>query len=138
MSGRFGTPWFERPNAPCPGTRLCGLYDVTETSGKGVRFGDGKQAFEMFLVRRGRAVAGYVNQCPHFKVVLNARPDSFINSEGVIMCAWHYARFRPEDGYCFDGPCEGMSLVGVPVGVEGDTVRIGSPGTGARDDGSGY
>jgi nitrite reductase/ring-hydroxylating ferredoxin subunit len=125
MPAAFDRPWDARPFAPPPGTRLCRLDEVPERSGHGIAFGDGKQAFEMLLVRRGGAVWGYVNQCPHFKVALNARPDDFVNIDGLIMCAWHYATFRVEDGYCIDGPCEGMALKPVPVHVDGTTVRVG-------------
>lgn len=126
MSTAFDRAWHERPHAPEPGTALCPVDAVPEASGHGLRFGEGKQAFEMLLVRKGDAVWGYVNQCPHFKVPVNARPDDFVNSEGLIMCSWHYAKFRLDDGYCVEGPCEGLSLKPVPVHVDGATVRVGT------------
>ncbi len=125
MSTSFDRAWHERPFAPEPGTALCRVDAVSETGGLGLRFGEGKQAFEMLLVRRGSAVWGYVNQCPHFKVPVNARPDTFVNSRGLIMCAWHYAMFRLEDGYCVEGPCQGLALKPVPVHIDGATIRVG-------------
>ena len=125
MSTGFNRAWDERPFAPALGTALCPVDAVPEATGHGLRFGEGKQAFEMLLVRRGPAVWGYVNQCPHFKVPVNARPDTFVNSRGLIMCAWHYAMFRLEDGYCVEGPCQGLALKPVPIHIDGATIRVG-------------
>jgi nitrite reductase/ring-hydroxylating ferredoxin subunit len=38
------------------------------------------------------------------------------------MCGTHGAVFRPEDGYCFDGPCSGRSLVRIAIKLENGDV----------------
>ncbi len=50
-------------------------------------------------------------------------PDLFHVLDGdVLMCAHHGAMYRIADGFCFDGPCEGASLMPIPVAIKGDTV----------------
>jgi naringenin degradation protein FdeD len=126
MAVRFDTAWNDRPFAPAEGTVVCQLDDLTIKSARGFKFGEGKMAFELVVVGGEGELRGYINQCPHFKIAMNARPDDFLNKNGHIQCAWHYAQFQVEDGYCLSGPCEGMSLVRVPLKLQDGTVAIGS------------
>jgi nitrite reductase/ring-hydroxylating ferredoxin subunit len=43
-----------------------------------------------------------------------------------VMCAYHCAVFRLADGFCTEGPAQGMSLDRVPVMVSGGEVRVGA------------
>jgi nitrite reductase/ring-hydroxylating ferredoxin subunit len=53
-----------------------------------------------------------------------ARLDQFLDlSRTQILCANHSALFRIDDGLCVHGPCEGRSLVAIPIEVvDGDIV----------------
>ena len=65
----------------------------------------------------GRYVA-YWNVCRHLPVPL----DSGVGHLGggpEWICATHGARFRPADGYCVEGPCQGAHLHPVRVEVDG-------------------
>jgi len=89
---------------------------------------DGESAF---VLRYGGSLFAYLNQCPHTGIELNWRPDSFLSDEGkAIQCATHGALFRPDDGYCFFGPCARESLE--PLAVR---VREGVVWAGYRDSG---
>ena len=44
------------------------------------------------------------------------------------MCSVHYARFNLDDGYCTEGPCEGLKLELIPLVIENDQVFVGDPG----------
>src|SRR6185437_13116902 len=120
--------WRAHPLAFPPGTRLCSLQDLPDGKLKECNSGTGDAAFRLILYRRGDCVQAYINCCPHFAVPLNARPDDFIlMKNGQVMCAWHSAVFRLEDGHCVDGPAEGSHLERVPVIVRGDDVLMGDP-----------
>lgn len=126
MAVRFDTSWDDRPFAPEEGTVLCQVEEIPIEAARGFKFGEGKMAYEMVVVRTDAGPRGYVNQCPHFKIAMNARPDDFLNSNGHLQCAWHYAQFQVEDGYCLSGPCEGMSLVQIPLRLQDGTICIGA------------
>lgn len=112
------------PNRPAPGTVLCRLEDVP-VKGRGFAFGAGKEAFRVFVVRRGDMAFAYVNRCPHFGVPLDSGRDRFLNFDNTrIFCTQHCAEFRIEDGYCIDGPAQGHWLEQVPVTVTSGEVIL--------------
>ena len=112
-----------------PGTAgrvLCRLDDIEEGQGKSFTLGSGpggaeSGAHDIFVVREGAAVYGYVNSCPHLGTPLDWQGDRFISDDsGLIMCATHGAQFEIEDGACVSGPCAGQSLEAVAVTLDGD------------------
>lgn len=75
--------------------------------------------FHGFVVRRGDAVHGYVDRCPHAGVPLAQRLDDYLSPSGdLIACSWHGALFRIEDGLCVGGPCVGQHLTPWPVAAQ--------------------
>ncbi len=69
------------------------------------------------MIRRGEAVEGYVDSCPHAGWPL-AMADRYLTRKGdAILCAGHGALFRLGDGVCVAGPCEGRALEPWPVRV---------------------
>lgn len=117
--------WRRRPYAPDPGAVLGPLEDIVDGKAREFTFGVGIASFRMFVVRQGDCVFGYVNQCPHYSLPLNHRPDQFLTRAGdKIMCTQHLALFRIGDGACLDGACEGRSLDPVPVEVRGGQIVI--------------
>jgi nitrite reductase/ring-hydroxylating ferredoxin subunit len=114
--------WRERPFAPAPGTPVC-RADADDFA-REVLFGDGKDAFNLLVIRRGGTVRAYRNICPHFNVQLNAAPGEFYCYGEHLMCAHHSSMFRIADGFCEDGPCAGASLEAVAVVVVDGQVRI--------------
>lgn len=78
--------------------------------------------FHGFVVRRGLAVFGYVDRCPHMGLPLAQVLDAYLTPDGArIACSWHGALFAVEDGRCLGGPCAGGALAAWPV-----TVRDGA------------
>ncbi len=111
------------PAQPGAGARLCALADIADPGAKGFVFRHGEHLFAGFVVRRAGAVRGYVDRCPHTGTPLAVFPDRYFTRErDLLLCATHGALFRPEDGYCVAGPCEGRTLWPWPVVVEGETV----------------
>lgn len=97
--------------------RLCGLDEIAEGAARGFDFGRGAEPREVFLVRTGRQVHGYVNSCPHLGTPLEFNPDGFLTADGsFILCSTHGALFRIADGHCVAGPCAGLGLT--PLDLE--------------------
>jgi nitrite reductase/ring-hydroxylating ferredoxin subunit len=85
---------------------------------------------EVFVVRQGDRVYGYLNQCPHTGGPLDWVPDQFLNLEqDHIQCATHGALFHIQDGFCVAGPCAGDRLTPVPTSVEDGEIVV-RPGAG--------
>jgi len=60
--------------------------------------------------QQGRIVA-YRNLCRHLPVPLDGGTGEFLSDDGAhLLCGTHGATYRLLDGYCVDGPCEGLSL----------------------------
>lgn len=112
--------WRTRPNAPLPGTPLFPLDAIPAGCAREVRFGRGRSAFSMFVVRlEDGGVRAYLNLCPHFSLPLNHAPDAFLHG-GDILCRQHFALFRADTGACFSGACEGRSLTAIPIRVSAE------------------
>ena len=111
---------------PVPGTDLCALSDLPEPGAKGFTFGAGTERFDMFIVRSGGVVRGWLNTCPHNFTTLEFVPDKFLTLDGTrILCSTHGAQFRLEDGVCVLGPCEGQSLKPLPIRLENGRIAMG-------------
>ncbi len=112
------------PAQPAPGALLCALDEIPDPGAKGFVFRQGEAMFMGFVVRRNGAVRGFIDRCPHIGTPLAAMADHYLTREGdLIVCSTHGALFRPEDGACLAGPCEGRALWPWPVAVKGGEVR---------------
>lgn len=110
--------WREIPCAPAPGSMVCELSQIPDQGGWEVTFGQGKEPFQLLLLRRNDQVWAYHNSCPHFSIPLNFEPQHFIATDGkLVMCAHHTAFFNFDDGLCVDGPCLGARLLAVPIQI---------------------
>ena len=114
-----------RPGVPPIGTRLCGLADIKDPGAKGFVFGEGTERFDMFIVRRGADLAGYVNECPHALTPLDTWPDKFLTQAGdQIICSTHAALFEIATGFCTSGPCAGKKLEPIPLEIRDEAIFI--------------
>ena len=108
------------------GEILCRLEDIDDPGSKGMAVMLHGELREIFLVRKGDRMFGYLNSCPHTGAPLDWLPDRFLDLDGCyIQCAMHAALFRIEDGHCIAGPCSGDSLGTVALTVEGGVVMLG-------------
>jgi nitrite reductase/ring-hydroxylating ferredoxin subunit len=70
----------------------------------------------IFLVQSDGCLYAYQNRCPHLGIELNWMPDEFMESGGnLIICSTHGALFKPDDGLCISGPCQGDQLIPLPL-----------------------
>lgn len=83
----------------------------------------GDKRFHGFVVRKGEAVFGYVDRCPHAGLPLAQTLDQYLTPDGgLIACSWHGAVFTVEEGACAGGPCVGARLT--PWAVEAREGRL--------------
>ncbi|MBX3245685.1 MAG: Rieske 2Fe-2S domain-containing protein [Myxococcales bacterium] len=68
---------------------------------------------------------GYVNQCKHLPIPIDAGSREFFDEVGEhLLCGTHGALFRLDDGMCVAGPCEGLPLDPVEVEENGGDVFV--------------
>jgi len=104
---------------------LCREEEIAEGEGRGFVFGSGTEREAVFVIRWHGKLHGYRNQCPHVGTPLDWPENRFFDVEGkVLMCGTHGAVFRPEDGYCIEGPCSGRSLRLVSIRVEAGMIHL--------------
>ncbi|MCW6537156.1 MULTISPECIES: Rieske (2Fe-2S) protein [Sphingomonas] len=77
--------------------------------------------FHGFVVRRGDAVYGYVDRCPHMGLPLAQKLDDYVAGD-MIACSWHGAVFDTASGKCRGGPCPGTALTPWPVTIRDGTI----------------
>jgi nitrite reductase/ring-hydroxylating ferredoxin subunit len=107
------------------GTLLCRLDAIADNGCVDIQLGSPQKPWRVMVLRRGAEAWAYHNSCPHFSLPLNAQADHFlIVGAGRVMCAFHCAVFRFEDGACIEGPARGLSLERVPIDVSDGEVRL--------------
>jgi len=94
----------------------------------GWREGDPPRRAIVLRDRHGAARA-YLDLCLHLPVPLSIGPDGPLDTDRThLLCRTHGARYRPEDGLCIEGPCEGESLQALELIDEGGVIFVTDPG----------
>lgn len=81
--------------------------------GDGVRFSVSMDGItrDAFAVRYRGQMHAYLNTCRHQFLNLDFGDAHFFDDVyDALVCCHHGARYRPETGECFEGPCEGGLL----------------------------
>ena len=128
MVGWDWTGWCAGMSEPV--RRVIGrLADLHDPGSLGLTLKTVQGELDIFVVRHGGRVEGYINSCPHTGVNLEWQANQFLDPGGhFIQCATHGALFRVEDGYCLRGPCAGEYLSRFLVEVEeGELVCYTAP-----------
>lgn len=95
---------------------LCHITELQDPGSKSFVVDRNGSGISILVVRRGNAVFGYVNACPHIGAPLDWQARNFLDVERRhILCANHGALFEIETGYCIAGPCAGKSLENFPL-----------------------
>lgn len=72
---------------------------------------DGLPVVALVLRDETGAAVAYRNLCRHLPVPLDGGTGKYLTEDGAqLICGTHGATYRLLDGYCVDGPCEGLSL----------------------------
>ena len=106
--------------------RLCALSELEENVGRSFR----SPAGEVILVLRDAQIYAWQNICPHLGIKLEFNPDEFMDCEQhYLLCSNHGALFQVEDGRCVAGPCQGESLLSVPISIVSGEIRLADTAT---------
>jgi len=109
--------------------RVCHLQDLEDPGSLEAELADAGENSAIFVVKINGKVHAYVNRCPHTGVPLNWLPDQFLDYEDkLIQCSTHGAQFRPEDGFCVWGPCQGQFLQPLKVEIRQQAVYVSYSG----------
>ncbi len=105
------------------------IAPLTEISPDGLRFTykDGPFDEEGILLRLADGqIRAYKNECRHLPMKLDDREprDFWDPGKTHLVCNSHGARYRPVDGLCVSGPCEGSHLRPLPIVVEDGIVYL--------------
>lgn len=109
---------------PAP-TALCALAELADGTARGFDpLGQGHDT--MFVVRKGGAVYGWRNLCPHRGHDRMAWvKDGYLTHDGArILCGAHGAEYEIETGICVAGPCLGRRLTPVPLALRAGEVVL--------------
>jgi nitrite reductase/ring-hydroxylating ferredoxin subunit len=93
---------------------------------------DGMPITALVLRDASGGIVAYRNLCRHLPVPLDGGTGELLSGDGRhLVCATHGATYRLHDGYCIEGPCEGLSLQRLSVRVrDGDLYVSSTPATG--------
>ena len=100
------------PKVPLSRKLLCRSDSLT-VGGRGIRFEvtDRRNTYPAFVVRSGKGVASFFNQCAHMALELDWNLGEFFDEDGQhLICATHGALYDPKTGACAGGACRGRSL----------------------------
>jgi len=114
------------PSMTVPGrTVVCHLDELNDPDSRGLMLRVNERLHDVVIVRQGRQVFAYLNNCPHTGGPLDWVQDQFLSlDKDYIQCATHAALFRLNDGYCVAGPCAGDRLTTIPVIVDAGEVVV--------------
>lgn len=82
------------------------------------------QEAEGFVMWWNDELIAFENRCPHWSVPVGFDDETFVDEGGDIVCPMHGARFSPETGVCWSGPCIGDGLEKFEVTLDGDVATI--------------
>ncbi|GGE76692.1 hypothetical protein GCM10011533_31330 [Streptosporangium jomthongense] len=81
-----------------------------------------------FVFLDGNTPRAYLNRCPHMGVELNWMPGRFMDTDNLFLqCSTHGALFKPGNGECIAGPCQGDALTALDVREIGGSLEVRLP-----------
>lgn len=100
-----------------PNRTICRSSALIE-GGAGVRFQVllEQRPASAFVVRYQGVVHAYLNVCAHRGVELDWEQGQFFDVKcRWLICSAHGALYEPASGHCVSGPCQGLSLISLPI-----------------------
>ncbi|MCC8955553.1 Rieske 2Fe-2S domain-containing protein [Bradyrhizobium sp. Pear77] len=81
--------------------------------------------WSIVVVRWGKKMLGYVNECPHNSVNLDWERNEFLDPYGVrLTCGKHGSTFELGTRRCVEGPCKGGALTPIALTVLGGDICV--------------
>jgi len=86
---------------------------------------DGLPVMVLLLRDESGTIVAYRNLCQHLPVPLDGGTGELLSEDGAhLVCGTHGATYRLHDGYCVEGPCEGLSLEALHVREDGGELYV--------------
>ena len=86
---------------------------------------DGLPVMALLLRDDSGVIVAYRNLCQHLPVPLDGGTGELLSDDGAhLICGTHGATYRLHDGYCVEGPCEGLALQRLYVRKEGGDLYV--------------
>ncbi len=82
------------------------------------------QLVSLLVMRDGKQLSVWRNQCPHAGRRLDWAPGKFLFEEGKLVCPAHGAMIDLADGRCVSGLGRGSSLLVVPAQLDDAEVIV--------------
>lgn len=107
---------------------VCREEELREGVVRTVRLGDdadGIPIVALVLRDENGGIVAYRNLCRHLPVPLDGGTGDLLSADGAhLICGTHGATYRLYDGYCVDGPCEGLALHPLQVRSEAGVLFV--------------
>ena len=105
------------------------IVSLEEIGPEGLRFTYQEGPFEeegILLKLDDGQIRAYKNECRHLPMKLDDREprDFWDPTRTHLVCNSHGARYRPLDGLCVGGPCEGSHLRPLPIVIKDGVVFL--------------
>jgi nitrite reductase/ring-hydroxylating ferredoxin subunit len=86
---------------------------------------EGRPIHALLLRNEDGSIVAYRNLCRHLPVPLDGGTGELLSDDGLhLVCGTHGAMYRVHDGYCVDGPCEGMALEPLTVRLDAGDLYV--------------
>lgn len=83
---------------------------------------------EGFVIRHEGTIVAYENLCRHIPLSIDYADNRFFTADGKhLICRTHGAIYEPLTGLCVRGPCEGSSLISLPIQIMEGTIWLCLP-----------
>ncbi|TFH29020.1 MAG: Rieske (2Fe-2S) protein [Myxococcales bacterium] len=107
---------------------VCRAEDLRDGTVRTVGLGhddDGLPIMALLLRDENGDIVAYRNLCRHLPVPLDGGTGELLSDDGAhLICGTHGATYRLYDGYCVEGPCEGLALHRLYVREDGGDLYV--------------
>ena len=106
-------------------TKLCKIQDLQEKKALVIR-GENKYLPGIIVYKSKESIHIWGNNCPHANLSLDLIEGKVQSKNNDLLCANHGAKFNPETGECFKGPCKNSFLKAFPFKIINDYLIAGN------------
>jgi len=106
-------------------TKLCKIEDLQEKKALVIR-GENKYLPGIIVYKGKESIHVWGNDCPHANLSLDLIEGKVQSENNDLLCANHGAKFNPETGECFKGPCKNSFLKAFPFKIINDYLIAGN------------
>lgn len=106
-------------------TKLCKVEDL-ELKKAIVIKGANKYSPGIIIYKDEDSIYIWSNNCPHANLTLDLIEGRVQSKNNDLLCANHGAKFNPQTGKCYKGPCKSSFLTSFPFKVKNNYLIAGN------------